>query len=300
MGNSSRLQPTVPNNKSKKTTQIMVSMKKIQQQKKAFTLIELLVVIAIIAILAAMLLPALAAAKGKAQSITASTISKKLAWLSASGKATTTTNILWPSAPFERCAKNIVWLTPTALLPLRQPDSLILHAFMVMSNELSTPKSYSALPMIPLAVAMLRTGLTMTFKCNAPNAGTAVASGGLTKISYFIIGDATESDPQSIMVGDCNIGNQNTANNAPSTFRFGGSATSESFTTANAQGVTAVAFGSATGAWAWTPNDLHQKTGNLLIADGSVQSATVSGLHTYRKTPPTRSPHRHSTSCLNI
>jgi hypothetical protein len=116
----------------------------------------------------------------------------------------------------------------------------------------------------------------------APTPPNKAVQSQVTKISYFINGDASEASPQDVMTGDSNIGNQTaTANNAAASYRFGQSTTSEIAALPTAQTLTYVAWGSANLAWAWTSGDLHQKTGNLGLADGSCQSGSVSGLHTY-------------------
>jgi hypothetical protein len=101
------------------------------------------------------------------------------------------------------------------------------------------------------------------------------------KVSYFLNGDATESDPQAILVGDCNIGAFGTTTlSAASTYTFNQTAIGGSRTVLAGQKLVGTAFAGAAGPfWSWT-SDLHQKAGNLAITDGSVSQVSISGLHT--------------------
>ena len=256
-------------------------MKNQQHPNSAFTLIELVVVLAVIALLGATLLPALAVSGQKVAKINCINNLKQVgfaynAWQAAHYDRFPQATQAAQGGAWDYCthggnASSIGYVSTANYNPGM--------VFLVMSNYLVTPK------LLFCPSDTFHVGSATNFSYNdlltiptPPNGSYASALSALTKVSYFVGADATQADPQGVLAGDCNIGNTGTANSSPSTARFGSTVSAS----ASAPEITSLAFSStAAGAWAWTAYDLHQKTGNLLIADGSVQSTTITGLHTF-------------------
>ena len=186
-------------------------MKKLNQKKQAFTLIELLVVIAIIAILAAMLLPALAAAKRKAQRISCVNDLKEQALSFKIWEGDN--NDKYPQAVSAASGGSQEYCAQNGAAAQYQSGTAygVAVTMCVMSNVLSTPKVLccpsdaqrtQATNFVTEIVASTTANVGNWYNVTLANV-SSITSG---TFSYAIDGDASDSYPQMILAMDRNVG----------------------------------------------------------------------------------------------
>lgn len=244
-------------------------MKSIKKKLAAFTLIELLVVIAIIAILAAMLLPALAAAKRKAQRISCVNNLKQIGIAFRTWSVDNQDRFPMAVGTTEGGVKE--YYDVNSGNGSVQSGAYSHMAFCVMSNELSAAK---------LLVCPSDTGTRTVASTFTPGDGTKSTMTNTANVSYVINGQGIDTYPSLLLALDRNVGGGTTPTAPPPTTLYtGGAGTStHNFSSVNGD-VISPAFG-----WG---DIMHLKQGNIGLCDGSVQQVSTPKLKLQLTNTPT-------------